>query len=95
MKFFTWKNGYISAIQKGGYKLHINEKEGFTYLHNLKTDISEQKNLASKNPQKVEELKQLWDSWAGTLAQPYWKRNADAKIPLSTEANAKEEFSPW
>lgn len=90
-----WKNGYISAIQKGGYKLHINEKEGFTYLHNLKTDVSEQKNLAAENPQKVAELKQLWNSWAATLAEPYWQSNGNTKIPLTPQADAQEEFFPW
>src|SRR5438034_8920800 len=38
-------------------------------LYNLKEDFSETNNLADKNPEKLEELKKLWDEQA-------WKNNA-------------------
>lgn len=54
-------------------------------LYNLNEDFSESNNLAAKNPQKLEELKKLWDEQA-------WKNNV---YPLYDDAAARvaKQFS--
>jgi arylsulfatase A-like enzyme len=52
-----WRVGYVKVVRKGDWKLHLNEKEGLTFLHNLKDDPLETRNLATKQPEKVSELK--------------------------------------
>lgn len=54
-------------------------------LYNLNEDFSETNNLAAKNPQKLEELKKLWDEQA-------WKNNV---YPLYDDAGARiaKQFS--
>lgn len=65
-----------SAIRYGDWKLiHYFENNDFE-LYNLKDDLSEQNNLASTNPEKVNELLKLLDKW---------RKNTDAPVP--TELN--------
>jgi arylsulfatase A-like enzyme len=52
-----------SSLRAGDYKLiEFYEDETFE-LYNLREDISETQNIASKMPQKTEELKQLLKNW--------------------------------
>ena len=79
-----WRTGGMMAIRKGDWKLLRNTESAFTEapivltdlsvleLYNLKTDISEIKNLASTNAKKVKELAADWTQWANTLAKPAW-----------------------
>ena len=39
-------------------------------LFNLANDVSEKDNLASAQPEKVKELKALWDAWNAQQAPP-------------------------
>ncbi|MDZ4819654.1 MAG: hypothetical protein SGJ20_11850, partial [Planctomycetota bacterium] len=41
-------------------------------LYNLKTDISEEKDLADANPEIVRELQKLYDAWNAELVPPLW-----------------------
>lgn len=64
--FYYWsRDGEIEAVRLGDWKLHIKKTRGWNKeeqgdfpvsLYNLKEDVSEQKNLAMENPEKVEEL---------------------------------------
>jgi len=64
--FYYWsRDGEIEAVRLGDWKLHIKKTRGWNKeeqgdfpvsLYNLKEDVSEQKNLAMDNPEKVEEL---------------------------------------
>ena len=73
-----WDAGHQTAIRKGKWKLRTaNDKwsqdyemvelELGEYLYNLEEDISEQNNLAEKYPDKVAELKNLFNEWKQNL----------------------------
>jgi arylsulfatase A-like enzyme len=67
-----WRYGDQWAIRHGDWKLvagNGGDKEKGE-LHNLADDISESKNLAAENPDKVRELKSLWDKWNAEQAPP-------------------------
>ena len=51
------------AIRLGGLKLIHNYNTGICELYDLKNDIGESKDLASKMPAKTEELKKLHQDW--------------------------------
>ncbi|MCE6992131.1 sulfatase [Dyadobacter sp. CY323] len=51
---------YSSAFRKGDWKLIYDYKKAKLELYNLKEDISEEKDLALANPQKVKELAVLF-----------------------------------
>jgi arylsulfatase A-like enzyme len=43
-------------------------------LYNLVQDIGESKDLSAENPDKVKELKDVWDKWNAELMAPRWGR---------------------
>lgn len=71
--FYYWsRDGEIEAVRLGEWKLHIKKTRGWNTaeqgdfpvsLYNLNEDISEQNNLAMKNPEKVEELFELIENF--------------------------------
>jgi len=66
-----WRMDGMWAIRHGDLKLvHGDTDSSPPELFNLATDIGEKNNLASKQPEKVKELKALWDDWNSQLASP-------------------------
>ena len=65
-----WRNGQNAAVRKGNWKLF---KGGEHYwLFDLSNDIAEQRNLASKYPRMVEELKGELARWEKQMKEPLW-----------------------
>lgn len=76
-----WRFGDQNAIRHGDWKLvqydqnaDSSPAKGVTEprLYHLRDDIGESKNLAEANPEKVRELKSLWQSWNKELVEPLW-----------------------
>jgi arylsulfatase A-like enzyme len=67
-----WRYGDQWAIRHGDWKLVAGNGGDKTNgeLYNLADDIGESKNLAAENPEKVRELKSLWDKWNAEQAPP-------------------------
>ena len=57
-----WAHSKGKAVRVGSWKLVANGKSGWE-LYDLSVDGTELNNLASKRPEKVEELKRLFDQW--------------------------------
>lgn len=80
-----WRLGVLMAIRKGDWKLVRMTDEGFHQdptpltdlttleLYNLKDDVGETTNLASKQPKKVKELADDWTRWTKGLSAPAWE----------------------
>ena len=66
------------VIRKGDWKLIEYFEDNSTELYNLKNDLSERSNLASKKPEKVKELLAKLKSW-----------QKKTKAPIPTEKNPK------
>jgi arylsulfatase A-like enzyme len=67
-----WRNGTNSAIRKGDWKL-VNLGEGtHVLLYNVKEDIGETTDLASRYPDRVKELSELLSGWQAQLVEPLW-----------------------
>jgi arylsulfatase A-like enzyme len=78
---FYWRFGQQMAIRHGDWKLVVgNGGSGKPELYNLAADISEATDLAAKNPEKVQELQDLWDGWNAEQAPAsYPKEDGAAK----------------
>ncbi len=63
--FYYYYKNTLEAIRLQDWKLRI--KDGETALYNLKSDISESKNLADENPKKVQELQKMMQEFDATL----------------------------
>jgi arylsulfatase A-like enzyme len=86
-----WRLGPQMAVRKGDWKL---VQYSFEFaaenpnppssqispprLYNLRQDIGEQHDLASSQPEKVNELQELWNRWNKTLAEPLWQQQSSA-----------------
>jgi arylsulfatase A-like enzyme len=66
-----WRFGNQWAVRHGDWKLvSAGRGDPNGELYNLADDISESKNLADDMPEKVRELKSLWDTWNAIQAPP-------------------------
>ena len=52
-----------SVIRSGNWKLHHYFEDNGLELYNLKNDLSEKENLASRYPEKTQELLALLNTW--------------------------------
>jgi len=67
-----WEHEGNAAIRVGDWKLVRLGREGAWELYNLKTDRTEQHNLAAGQPDRVEELSAKWEAWASRAqVKPY------------------------
>jgi arylsulfatase A-like enzyme len=68
---FYWRFGKQWAVRHGDWKLLVGAGgSGQPELYNLTADLSESKNLASGQPDKVKELQRLYDVWNAEQAPP-------------------------
>ncbi len=75
-----WRFGKQWAIRHGDWKLvGGNGGDLAGELHNLAQEISESNNLAADNPEKVRELKSLWEGWNAEQAPPSAPQEKAAK----------------
>ena len=66
-----WRVGQKNALRSGNWKLIRDGKEW--QLYDLAHDISETKNLAAKEPARVQQLTTLWDKWNAEQIEPLWR----------------------
>jgi arylsulfatase A-like enzyme len=81
-----WRTKPAGAVRSGDWKLIEFFEDGRLELYNLKDDISEQNNLAEKNPDKVKELQAKLVTW---------RKSVGAKMPspntVKADAAAKKK----
>lgn len=66
-----WEHEGNAALRVGDWKLVRLGGRGVWELYDLKTDRTEQHNLAAKHPEKVKQYAELWENWAKrTMASP-------------------------
>jgi arylsulfatase A-like enzyme len=65
-----WRVGKKNAIRKSEWKMIRDDREW--KLYNLRTDPSEQYDVASQNAAKVNELSLLWTAWDEQQSAPKW-----------------------
>ena len=68
-----WRSGLQTAIRQGDWKLVKATGVDSPQLFNLKSDIEEQNDLSSAEPEKVKELQTAWNAWSETLVAPKWR----------------------
>jgi arylsulfatase len=66
-----WEHEGNRAVRKGKWKLVL-KHPGEWELYDIDADRTEMHDLAAKNPDKVQELKTLWDAWAQRCGVQSW-----------------------
>jgi arylsulfatase A-like enzyme len=67
-----WRTGGYKVVQQDGWKLQLQEQNGNSWLFNLNEDPTEQNNLNSSQPQKLEEMRDILYSLDEQMAEPLW-----------------------
>jgi arylsulfatase A-like enzyme len=94
---FYWRYGRQWAVRDGDWKLVVaNGGGGSPELYNLASDISEETDLAKKQPDKARELQALYDRWDAEQAPPLVpQENPQAKKKAAAQkAAAKKAAAP-
>jgi arylsulfatase len=66
-----WEHEGNRAVRKGNWKL-VSKHPGGWELYDMEADRTELNNLAGKNPQKVAELRVMYESWAQRAGVQPW-----------------------
>jgi arylsulfatase A-like enzyme len=83
-----WRFGKQWAVRDGDWKLvGGNGGDLNGELYNLADDISESKNLASENPEKFKELKELYTAWDAEQAPPA----SPQEKPMNKKKRARQQ----
>jgi uncharacterized sulfatase len=75
-----------------GWKLQVAARPDKTWLFHLKSDPTEQRNVAEQYPDKVRELKALLAQHDAEQMPPAWP--AAAELPISIDKTLVEPESP-
>ena len=75
---WPWRTTPAGAVRKGDWKLIEFFEDGRTELYNVRKDVSEKNDLASKRPEKTEELHRLLVEW-----------RRDVRAPIPTALNSE------
>jgi hypothetical protein len=70
-----WRMSRRAALRSGDWKLVRNNprpSDSAWQLYNLASDVSETRDLASSQPEKLEELQQTWERLNSEMLAPAW-----------------------
>ncbi len=98
-KSLFWRDGDYKVLLAGDWKLQTSERPRKIWLHNLRDDPTEQRNLADAMPDKVRELQQELAAIDAQQAKPLWPTLLEAPVlidrPLGTPPAKDDEFIYW
>lgn len=87
-----WRNGHYQAVRTGRWKLQRAERPSATWLYDLQTDPTEQRNLAAAEPAQVAALNALLDRHNADQAEPAWPSLGE--LPVLIDKTLAETQSP-
>jgi arylsulfatase A-like enzyme len=75
-----WRFGKQNAVRMGDWMLVEAKGSQGKELFNLREDISQARNLAAEQPQRVRDMQAAWDEWnRGNVPAAWLQNNAEAK----------------
>ncbi len=94
-----WRSGQYKVVRSGDWKYQISEYQKKVWLFDLKSDRTEQRNVADANPDKVSELAGQLARHEASQVKPLWPTLLSAPVPidrpLGTKSKPGEEFVYW
>jgi arylsulfatase A-like enzyme len=91
-----WRYGEQMAVRQGDWKLvraldtRAKPPALNTGLYDLANDISEEHDLSAAQPDKVKELKSLWDEWNKQNVPALWSGNSGEDEPAAAGKKSKD-----
>jgi uncharacterized sulfatase len=94
-----WRQGHYRVVLADGWKLQVTERPGTTWLFDLRSDPTEQHNLAAAHPERVARMRALLDAHDRDQVEPAWPSLIEAPInvdrDLSQPDGPDDEFVYW
>ncbi|MDA9847372.1 sulfatase-like hydrolase/transferase [Luminiphilus sp.] len=78
-----WRSGGYKVVQQGGWKLQLLEHNGKTWLFNLNEEPTEQQNLSTSHPEKLDQLRKVLYSLDSQMVEPLWP--SLAAVPVAVD----------
>ena len=92
-KTLFWQNGHYQVVRHGDWKLQVNDRptDGLQqWLYNLSDDPTEQNNLATSRPDKLEELGALLVAHQTSSRGPLYP--STVQMPVMVDKTMAEKF---
>jgi uncharacterized sulfatase len=88
-----WRTGHYQVALVDGWKLQVNERPpDTTWLFNLRSDPTEQTNLADREPDRVAAIRRILDAHNAEQAEPAWP--SAGELPINIDKTLLEPDAP-
>jgi uncharacterized sulfatase len=87
-----WRTGHYQVALVDGWKLHVTEQPGTTWLFDLNEDPTEQTNLAAREPERVADLRRALAQHNAEQAEPAWPSLGE--LPVNVDKTLLEIDAP-
>lgn len=88
-----WRSGHYRVARIDGWKLQVNERPpGGTWLFDLRSDPTEQTNLAEREPERVAAMRRALDAHDADQAESAWPSLLEA--PVNIDKTLAEPDAP-
>ena len=77
-----WRTGGYKVVQEDGWKLQLMEQNGRTWFFNLNEDPTEQHNLSTSHPEKLNQLREVLYSLDSQMVEPLWPSLIEGPIAI-------------
>jgi arylsulfatase A-like enzyme len=94
-----WRQGHYQVAVADGWKLQTAERPKKTWLFDLRSDPTEQRNVAEEHPERVQAMLAMLAAHNATQVEPAWPSLIEAPIPIDKTAAEPEapgdEYVYW
>ena len=94
-----WRSGHYRTILADDWKLQVSERPKKTWLFDLSSDPTEQRDLSADRPDKLAELSALLAAQDAQMVKPAWPALIEGPIaidhPLNVPPKDSDEFVYW
>ena len=87
-----WRSGASQTALVDGWKLNVSDPPGRRWLFDLRTDPTEQNDLAGSRPDKLAELQAALDRHNAAQAEPAWP--SQVSIPVNIDKDLSLPDAP-
>ncbi|MGA0797264.1 MAG: hypothetical protein ACO3P0_14405, partial [Quisquiliibacterium sp.] len=87
-----WRSGHYQAVRTERWKLQRSERPERIWLHDLANDPTEQRDLSSAQPGRVDELTALLDAHNAEQSPPAWP--ATLEVPIFIDKTGEDAQDP-
>ena len=87
-----WRSGASQSALVDGWKLNLSDPPGRSWLFDMKTDPTEQRDLSSERPDKLAELQAALAQHNAEQAAPLWP--SQASVPINIDKDLSQPDAP-